>query len=602
MTIRTMPTRGFARLARLSVLLALLGGVSAAIDADADVASDARATPTPTPTNAMTTTRLSPRLFEKTLDLSAHLSPTASSPPTPFDHAAGYFALNRTRAAEMFYFYFRSRDAAADAPVVLWMTGGPGCSSEIALFYENGPYRILDDLTLAVTEHGWDTVSNLIYVDQPINTGFSYSDDPRDDVHDERVVAEDMLDFLSEFVDAHPELRRVLLTLVPIRPRRRGERRSLRTFAGVSLRPALAFNPDTPRRLSSPTDAFQLHPDGRSYGTPLRGRDFYVTGESYAGHYVPAVSYAAFKAQQSDGVGVGMRLKGLAIGNGLTEPEIQYGAYADYGLGVDVVSKAAAEISKKNYPTCAKMIRKCGGGAGSDGPTRESEARRKLCLAAVEYCSEKVWGPVIKDAGDVNVYDVRKRCVGDLCYDMSNADKFLNQPSVKAALGVKRNITWEACDGSVHRNMMADWMRDLEPTIPPMLEAGLRVLIYAGEEDFICNWLGNHRWVRAMEWSGKDAFNDARPEPFVVDGVTGGDVTESGNLAFLRVSLAGHMVPMDQPKNAVVMLKRFVAGEPMSGGEWTPNGSSEEKALLRGRKGKGGAPRRGGGGGGVVTL
>ena len=291
-------------------------------------------------------------------------------------------------------------------------------------------------------------------------------------------------------------------------------------------------------------------------------------------------------------------MKGLAIGNGLTEPEIQYGAYADYGLGVDVVSKAAAEISKKNYPTCAKMIRKCGGGAGSDGPTRESEARRKLCLAAVEYCSENVWGPVIKDAGDVNVYDVRKRCVGDLCYDMSNADKFLNQPSVKVSLGVKRNITWEACDGSVHRNMMADWMRDLEPTIPPMLEAGLRVLIYAGEEDFICNWLGNHRWVRAMEWSGKDAFNDARPEPFVVDGVTGGDVTESGNLAFLRVSLAGHMVPMDQPKNAVVMLKRFVAGEPMSGGEWTPNGSSEEKALLRGRKGKGGAPRRGGGGGG----
>jgi hypothetical protein len=56
--------------------------------------------------------------------------------------------------------------------------------------------------------------------------------------------------------------RRVLLTLVPIRPRRRGERRSLRTFPGVSLRPSpLGFNPDTPRRLSTPSDAFQLHPD-----------------------------------------------------------------------------------------------------------------------------------------------------------------------------------------------------------------------------------------------------------------------------------------------------------------------------------------------------
>jgi hypothetical protein len=57
------------------------------------------------------------------------------------------------------------------------------------------------------------------------------------------------------------------VTLVPIRPRSRGERRSLRTFAGVSLRPgSIAFNPDTPRRLSTPTDAFQLHPDVRSYG------------------------------------------------------------------------------------------------------------------------------------------------------------------------------------------------------------------------------------------------------------------------------------------------------------------------------------------------
>jgi len=58
-------------------------------------------------------------------------------------------------------------------------------------------------------------------------------------------------------------------TLVPMRPRSRGERRSLRTFAIVSLRPPLAFNPDTPRRLSTPSDAFQLHPDIRSYGTTL---------------------------------------------------------------------------------------------------------------------------------------------------------------------------------------------------------------------------------------------------------------------------------------------------------------------------------------------
>ena len=99
---------------------------------------------------------------------------------------------------------------------------------------------------------------------------------------------------------------------------------------------------------------------------------------------------------------------------------------------------------------------------------------------------------------------------------------------------------------------MGDWMHHFEPAIPAMLEAGIRVMIYAGEKDFICNALGNLRWVKAMQWSGQDAFNKAKPEPFVVarDGeeeVIGGDV-RGGQLSFVAVSEAGHMVPMDQPK------------------------------------------------------
>ena len=96
-------------------------------------------------------------------------------------------------------------------------------------------------------------------------------------------------------------------------------------------------------------------------------------------------------------------------------------------------------------------------------------------------------------------------------------------------------------------------------------------MIYAGEKDFICNALGNLRWVKAMQWSGQDAFNKAKPEPFVVarDGeeeVIGGDVREAGQLSFVAVSEAGHMVPMDQPKNALTMIRRFVNGEPIARG------------------------------------
>lgn len=58
----------------------------------------------------------------------------------------------------MFYFFFESRDTPKDDPVVIWLTGGPGCGSELALFYENGPFHIADDLSLVWNQFGWDKV------------------------------------------------------------------------------------------------------------------------------------------------------------------------------------------------------------------------------------------------------------------------------------------------------------------------------------------------------------------------------------------------------------------------------------------------------------
>lgn len=58
----------------------------------------------------------------------------------------------------MFYFFFESR-GKKDDPVVIWLTGGPGCSSELAVFYENGPFTIADNMSLVWNNFGWDTVS-----------------------------------------------------------------------------------------------------------------------------------------------------------------------------------------------------------------------------------------------------------------------------------------------------------------------------------------------------------------------------------------------------------------------------------------------------------
>ncbi|CAH9136037.1 unnamed protein product [Cuscuta epithymum] len=143
---------------------------------------------------------------------------------------------------------------------------------------------------------------------------------------------------------------------------------------------------------------------------------------------------------------------------------------------------------------------------------------------------------------------------------MSNVEKYLNQQKVREALGVGA-IQFVSCSQIVYNAMIQDWMRNYDVGIPALLEQGINVLIYAGEFDFICNWLGNSRWVHAMKWLGQKDFGIAPNVSFTVDGEVKGTLKSHGPLSFLKVSDAGHMVPMDQPKAALVMLQRWMQGK-----------------------------------------
>ncbi|XP_057424271.1 serine carboxypeptidase-like isoform X1 [Lotus japonicus] len=420
-------------------------------------------------------------------------------------HYAGYYPIQHSHAARMFYFFFESRNSQED-PVVIWLTGGPGCSSELALFYENGPFKIADNLTLVWNEYGWDKVSNLLYVDQPTGTGFSYSTDLRDIRHDEKGVSNDLYDFLQAFFAEHPQLAK---------------------------------------------------------------NDFFITGESYAGHYIPAFASRIRQGNLAN-EGIHINLKGLAIGNGLTNPAIQYKAYPDYALDMGIITKGThGRLNKVLVPACELSIKLC----GTDG--------KAACLAANIVCNV-IFSDIMLHAGDINdlamgktigiakeqdelycllhkYYDIRKKCEGSLCYDFSNMEKLLNQKSVRDSLGVGK-IRFVSCSTEVYAAMLVDWMRNLEVGIPVLLEDGINLLVYAGEFDLICNWLGNSRWVHAMEWSGQKEFVASPDIPFVVDGSEAGSLKNYGPLSFLKVHDAGHMVPMDQPKAALEMLKKWTRG------------------------------------------
>ena len=90
---------------------------------------------------------------------------------------------------------------------------------------------------------------------------------------------------------------------------------------------------------------------------------------------------------------------------------------------------------------------------------------------------------------DVQYYDIRKQCEGELCYDFSDVETFLNLKPVRDALGVG-DIAFVSCSSVVYEAMIMDWMRNFEVGIPALLEDDIKVLIYAGEYDLICNWLG----------------------------------------------------------------------------------------------------------------
>ena len=72
-----------------------------------------------------------------------------------------------------------------------------------------------------------------------------------------------------------------------------------------------------------------------------------------------------------------------------------------------------------------------------------------------------------------------------------------------------KKVNGRDCNRVVTIGFLLDWMHDFQNKIPVLLEAGIPVLVYAGDQGFICNWLGNKAWTLALEWSGKDAFNKA---------------------------------------------------------------------------------------------
>eukprot|EP00742_Colponemidia_sp_Colp-10_P001639 GILJ01001758.1.p1 GENE.GILJ01001758.1~~GILJ01001758.1.p1 ORF type:complete len:477 (-),score=73.28 GILJ01001758.1:132-1457(-) len=121
----------------------------------------------------------------------------------------GYLTVNSSVGANLFYWFIESERDAANDPLVLWLNGGPGSSSLIGLFYETGPYRIDQDARLQRNLHSWTKMANMLYIDQPVGTGFSYVEREEGYAVDETMVVQHLYTALQEFFTLYPSLRRL---------------------------------------------------------------------------------------------------------------------------------------------------------------------------------------------------------------------------------------------------------------------------------------------------------------------------------------------------------------------------------------------------------
>jgi len=272
------------------------------------------------------------------------------------------------------------------------------------------------------------------------------------------------------------------------------------------------------------------------YHTEYSTNPFFLTGESYAGKYIPNIAEYLHKKN--------FPFKGVVLGNGLYEPEMQYSTVPDYAWNLGIIDENAYVDMKKVASYCSTLI-----------------LQNKYAEAGV-YCEQMVTTIYGDYGGGVFRYDV------STYYDIfenvtTDLGKYLNSADVMAALHTTGH-PWSQSDetGPVADALRADFVVSVMPQFEILLEAGYQVILYNGQMDgSVCNHVGNSMMLTLVVWSGQAEFARTPQELWRVD-----DRTVVGyrrvykNFAFVMIANAGHLVPMNQPYTFRVFLDTAIEG------------------------------------------
>lgn len=434
---------------------------------------------------------------------------------------SGYLSFGKKH---LHYVLVETESTDPDAPLVLWMNGGPGCSSLDGLFYEHGPLLISEDgKSFSANPHSWSKLAHVLYLEAPVGVGYSYSEDFEDLQHlNDNQTAADNLEALKQFFALYPEHKK------------------------------------------SP---------------------FFVSGESYGGVYVPTLSLKIFEDPSVDwnmqGYLVG---NGVFDWNLMAKASVPF----LYGHGaISTRQKAQIDATCQGEfvepsEACQKLMDTAAANAkGLNGYDfyrdcfQESPqphaftgwhiAQRPELLAQLRQAPRPA-----HPALGMNVP----------CIDSVGGTDWLGRKDVRAALHIEPSLpAWTICSDKI------GYTRDMSYSAPKLyaqMASKYRILVYNGDTDMACDYLSDS-W--AVDSINATVDPDVDWVPWYLQADDGdqtvGFLTSyrtGPGLHFLTVKGAGHMVPQWKPAVAFAMLDRFLNQKDMRTGK--PSSMSRDSVLV----------------------
>lgn len=385
---------------------------------------------------------------------------------------SGYFTVNKQFHSNIFFWFFENRNV--EAPVLLWLQGGPGASSLFGLFEENGPFIVRQD-RIKFRTFAWTRTHSMLYMDSPVGTGYSFTSGGY--ARNETTIGKNLYEALLQFFTVFSE---------------------------------------------------------------YQGNAFYISGESYAGKYIPALAYTIHTNNPSAKIKI--NLQGLAIGNGWTDPINQY-QYSEYLYQIGLLDRHDATIFKRVEDDALVYIK---------------TGQWKKAYDTFHNLLDDDFSLFKNITGFKSYYNLL--FAGNFSIAAETFARFVQRPDIRHAIHVG-NTSFGLNETEVEENLAEDFYQSAAQWLAELLSY-YRVLVYSGQLDIIVPYPLTENYLSKLNFTGADVYRNAKRHQWKVGSELAGYIKYAGNLTEVLVRNAGHMVPKDQPVVALDLITRFTHGKP----------------------------------------